>query len=197
MQGNPLFLATTQHRGHSLPAIHLMIGVLAGFAVGAVCSSEPSTERRNWFDTPFGPAVLGLAACPRPEGPLITEAEMRQQAHGRIERGTSCWLAKKCEDSNVYRRDPEIQQRVVDAIGHDRTFAHSSIWVTTERRWITLQGCLQAQALRAGLIDKVRHIDGVEAVFDQLMIGTRDRPRWKVDPAWRPQDAHEKKGPTR
>jgi hypothetical protein len=188
-----MLLATTQRRGDSLPAIQLMAGVLAACVVGAACSAEPSVERRNWFDTPFGSAVMGLAACPQPEGPLITEAEMRQQAHGRIERGTSCWLAKKCEDSNVYRRDPEIQQRVVDAIRHDRTLTYSSIWVTTERRWITLQGCLQAQALRAGLIDKVRRIDGVEAVSDQLMIGTRDRPRWKVDPAWRP-DEHTKKG---
>jgi hypothetical protein len=194
---NLLFLVTTPHCGHPMATVRMIAGVLAACVVGAAGSAEPSAERRNWFDTPFGPAVTGLAPCPQPEGPLITEAEMRQLAHGRIERGTSCWLAKKCEDSNAYRRDSEIQQRVVDAIRSDRTLARSSIWVTTERRWITLQGCLQAPALRAALIDKVRRVDGVEEVFDQLIVGTRERPRWKVDPAWRPPGDQAKKGPTR
>jgi len=126
-----------------------------------------------------------LAACPRSEGPLITEDEMRRQAHGRIERGTSCWLAKKCEDSSAYRRDPEIQRRVIEAVASTPAYARSSVWVTTERGWVTLQGCLESTALRASLIDRVRRVAGVETVFDQLIVGTGSRPRWKVDPAWR------------
>ena len=152
----------------------------------AAAGAPPAAERRNWFDTPFGPAVAGMPGCPRPEGPLITEEQMRQLAHGRIERGTSCWLAKKCEDSNAYRRDPEIQQRVVEAIRADRAFAGSSVWVTTERRWITLQGCLQSAPLRRALIDTVRRTAGVDEVFDQLIVGSRDRPKWMVDSSWRP-----------
>jgi osmotically-inducible protein OsmY len=143
-------------------------------------------ERRNWFDTPFDRAVAGASACPRPEGPLLTEAEMRLQAHGRIERGTSCWLAKKCEDSNVYRRDPEIQQRVLQAVRSDSGLARSSVWITTERRYVTLQGCVDSAVVRERLLSRVRAVEGVEQVFDQLIVGTRAKPRWTVDPNWRP-----------
>lgn len=141
-------------------------------------------ERRNWFETPFEQAVAGRPGCPRPEGPLITQAEMRQQAHGRIERGTSCWLAKKCEDSNVYRRDPEIQQRVLQAIRGDASFAQSSVWVTTERRYVTLQGCAGSGEVKSRLLARVRAVEEVEQVFDQLIVGTAGKPRWTVDPAW-------------
>ncbi|HTN49977.1 MAG TPA: BON domain-containing protein [Burkholderiaceae bacterium] len=141
-------------------------------------------ERRNWFDTPFGQALDGAPYCPRPEGPLITESEMRAQAHGRIERGTSCWLAKKCDDSNVFRRDPEVQARVIDALRAEPKLDASSVWVTTERRWITLQGCAGSARLRALLLDRVRAVSGVEAVFDELVVG-RAKPRWKVDPNWK------------
>lgn len=110
---------------------------------------------------------------------------MRQQAHGRIERGTSCWLAKKCEDSNVYRRDPEIQSRVVQAIRREPLSARASIWVTTERRYVTLQGCVDSERVRRVLIERVRTTEGVDEVFDQLIIGSRS-PRWTVDPAWLP-----------
>ena len=69
----------------------------------AAASVATGSTRRSTRRSREPPAARGR------EGPLITADEMRQQAHGRIERGTSCWLAKKCEDSNVYRRDPEIQ----------------------------------------------------------------------------------------
>jgi hypothetical protein len=125
----------------------VIVATLTAMALASVSATESPAERRTWFDTPFGPAVVGLAACPRPEGPLITEEEMRQLAHARIERGTSCWLAKKCEDSNAYRRDPEIQRRVIEAVASMPAYARSSVWVTTERGWVTLQGCLESTAL--------------------------------------------------
>jgi hypothetical protein len=158
-------------------------------AVALAClAAVPPTgaQRRNWFDTPFDQAVAGAIDCPRPEGPLITAEEMRQQAHGRIERGTSCWLAKKCEDSNVYRRDPEVQSRVLQAIRSEPLTARSSLWVTTERRYVTLQGCVDSARVRRILIERVRGTDGVDGVFDQLIVGTQRPPRWIVDPAWRP-----------
>jgi BON domain len=175
----------------------VIVATLTAMALATVSATESLAERRNWFDTPFDPAVVGLAACPRPEGPLITQEEMRQLAHARIERGTSCWLAKKCEDSNAYRRDPEIQRRVIEAVASMPAYARSSVWVTTERGWVTLQGCLESTALRASLIDRVRRVAGVETVFDQLIVGTGSRPRWKVDPAWQSPGVEAKKGPTR
>jgi hypothetical protein len=160
--------------------------VCAVFSVPSVRAADTGTsvERRNWFETPFDHAVAGLRGCPRPEGPLITQAEMRQQAHGRIERGTSCWLAKKCEDSNVYRRDPEIQQRVLQSIRNDPRFAQSSVWVTTERRYVTLQGCAGSVEVKSRLLAQARAVGGVEQVFDQLIVGTAGKPRWTIDPDW-------------
>ena len=149
MRASQLYSVRARHQRRRPAWVDATAGVLAALVVSSASGGEMPGERRNWFDTPFGPAVVGLAACPRPEGPLITEDEMRRQAHGRIERGTSCWLAKQCEDSNAYQRDPEIQQRVVDVIGSDPAFADSSVWVTTERRWVTLQGCLGTTALRS------------------------------------------------
>jgi BON domain len=166
---------------------------IAAIGVAVICLDSGSTraadagapaERRNWFETPFDQAVAGTRRCPRPEGPLITEAEMRLQAHGRIERGTSCWLAKKCEDSNAYRRDAEIQRRVLQSIRSDATLATSSVWVTTERRYVTLQGCVGSTREKSKLLARVRAVEGVEQVFDQLIVGTSERPRWTVDPSW-------------
>lgn len=198
MGASRLTSVRAQHGRRCRPAwVGATAGVLVSLAVSSAYGGDLPDERRNWFDTPFGPAVMGLADCPRPEGPLITQEEMRQLAHGRIERGTSCWLAKKCEDSNAYRRDPEIQRRVIEAVASTPAYGRSSVWVTTERGWVTLQGCLESPTLRTSLIDRVRRVEGVETVFDQLIVGTRSRPRWKVDPAWRPPGDQAKKGPTR
>ena len=180
---------TSRARTTALAAGSLSLGQRLRWAavVLAFLATDPlvAAERRNWFDTPFDQAVAGAADCPRPEGPLITADEMRQQAHGRIERGTSCWLAKKCEDSNVYRRDPEIQARVLQAIRSEPLSARSSIWVTTERRYVTLHRCVDSAHVRRVIVERVRKSDGVDEVFDQLIIGRRP-PRWAVDPAWRP-----------
>ena len=168
--------ATRKHPRLRAASILIATAIASSAAVAA-------DERRNWFETPFSQALDGAPYCPPPEGPLLTESEMRAQAHGRIERGTSCWLAKKCEDSNVFRRDPEVQSRVIAALRAEPKFAASSVWVTTERRWITVQGCLASAPLRASLIETVKNVNGVEAVFDELVVG-RAKPRWKVDPAW-------------
>ena len=69
---------------------------------------------------------------------------MRVQAHGRAERGTSCCLAGTCECGGAYRRDPEINDRVVAAIRDERRFRDTSVWVTTTRKFVTLQGCVRS-----------------------------------------------------
>ncbi len=110
---------------------------------------------------------------------------MKLQAHARIERGTSCWLQKKCEDSNAYRRDAEVQQRVLQNLREDRRLESASVWITTERHFVTVQGCVRDATQRRALLDRVRSTAGVDLVIDQLQLGTRTPPPWKVDPAWR------------
>jgi osmotically-inducible protein OsmY len=73
---------------------------------------------------------------------------------------------------------------VLQAIRRDAGFAPSSVWVTTERRYVTLQGCVGSVELKSRLLARVRIVEGVEQVFDQLIVGTAGTPRWTVDPAW-------------
>src|SRR5229473_3353951 len=82
----------------------------------------------------------GMADCPVPEGPMITEAEMRTQAHVRIERGTRCFLSGRCRLPNSYLYDKEIIPRVAKAILADGRFADTSVWAEGQRRWVWLKG---------------------------------------------------------
>jgi hypothetical protein len=74
--------------------------------------APPPEIKKNWFDDPFSQVAKGLPTCPAPKGPLYTEADRRTQIHSRLERGTSCWLAGKCADSNAYRYDQPLASKV-------------------------------------------------------------------------------------
>ena len=145
-------------------------------AVGVCCAQE----RRNWFDDPFLAATSGLAACPAPVGPLIAEAEMRRQAHYRAERGTSCWLAKKCDQPNAYAHDKDIARAVQAALAHDPQFRSSSVWLTVQRKFVFLHGCAASEPQRRALLARARGEPEVELVLDELMIGTRGMPPYRV-----------------
>src|SRR4029453_12354880 len=106
------------------------------------------------------------------EGPMITRAEMRAQAHGRAERGTSCFQSGRCRLPNAYLYDKEIIPRVKKAILADGRFAETSIWVEGRRRWGWLKGCFRTRAAGAALERLVRGIDDVEAVVNELVVKT-------------------------
>jgi hypothetical protein len=126
------------------------------------------TERKNWFDDPFFQVSSGVAACPRPLGPLMTFEEQRREAHGRVERGTSCWLAGKCRDSNAYRYDKPLAPQVEAALKAVPGIERSSVWVTIQRRWVYLEGCVASPVLAAQLEHAARQVPEVEAVVPAL-----------------------------
>ncbi len=75
---------------------------------GRQAQQAAARKHRQLVRRPLLPALLGPAGqCPAPLGPLFTVDEQRREAHYRIERGTSCWLAGKCKDSNAYRYDKQ------------------------------------------------------------------------------------------
>lgn len=76
-----------------------------------------------------------------------------------------------CEPGGAYRRDPEINARVRDAIAADARFAGTSVWVTTTRKWVTLEGCVRSSSQRKALHALAAHTPGVERVFDELKVG--------------------------
>ncbi|MDL1861529.1 BON domain-containing protein [Betaproteobacteria bacterium PRO7] len=160
---------------HSL-RVPWIVALLAALA----CAPAAAQDRRNWFGDPFAQATSGLSGCPAPEGPLTTEDEMRREGHARIERGTTCWLQKKCDEPNAYKSDPQINAAVVAAIAGDARFAGTSVWVTTQRKFVFLQGCVRTRAQIGQLVELVRRVPRVEYVGDELLVGTRGKPPYRT-----------------
>ena len=121
---------------------------------------------------PFAQATHGDATCPEQQPPLLTPEQARTQAHARVERGLRCAMEGKCEPGGAYKRDPQINEQVRAAIAGDPRFVNASIWLTTSRKWVTLQGCVRSEAQRRALIRLVAKQPYVERVFDELKTRT-------------------------
>jgi osmotically-inducible protein OsmY len=120
---------------------------------------------------PFAQATAGMAACPAATPRVYTPEQMRTEAHVRVERGTRCALEGTCEPGGAYARDAEINEHVRAAIAADKRFANTSIWVTTSRKWVTLEGCVRSAAQRKALARAVSKQPAVERVFSELRVG--------------------------
>jgi hypothetical protein len=140
----------------------------------AACACAPcalADEPRTYQLDPFAQATSGYAGCPAVAPPVLTEQEMRASAHSRAERGTSCCLAGTCECGGAYKRDPEINARVVDVIKADARFRNTSVWVTTTRKFVTLQGCVRSAAQKKALEHFVKGLPDVQIVFNETKVG--------------------------
>jgi hypothetical protein len=151
-------------------AIALGLGLVAALALGV-----RAEERRTYQLDPFTQATAGYAGCPDAKPPVLTEQEMRTTAHGRAERGTSCCLAGTCECGGAYKHDPEINDRVAAAIKADSRFAKTSVWVTTTRKFVTLQGCVRDAAQKQALERLVKGQPDVAIVWNETTVGVKPR----------------------
>jgi hypothetical protein len=148
----------------------------AGVVMSLLLASAPlaaraddNTPQLNPFNDPFVQATDGIAAaCPAPRGPAYSAAEIRQEAHYRAERGTSCWLAGKCSEPNAYRYDAPIARATVQRLREDRSLSATAIWVVVDRRFVTLQGCVTSQAQAARAEALAREVPDVELVVPML-----------------------------
>lgn len=163
---------------HAAPVLALLCAVTAPHAASAQDAAAPL--KQNWFDDPFFRVSAGLPGCPEPEGPFYTAEERRIQIHSRLERGTSCWLAGKCSDSNAYRYDKPLAPKVRAALEAVPGLRQGSVWVMVQRRWVYLQGCVPSPALARQLERAARALPDVEAVVPDLMVGTRGKPPYPV-----------------
>ena len=125
---------------------------------------------RTYQLDPFSQATSGDTACPPVKPPVLDEQEMRAQAHSRAERGTSCCLAGTCACGGAYKRDPEINDHVADAVRRDARFRGTSIWVTTTRGFVTLQGCVRNASQRRALERLVKRQEGVVLVWNETTL---------------------------
>ena len=127
-------------------------------------------ERRDSFDDPFVQVTKGMPDCLVPKRPVLSESEMRTQAHVRSERGLRCYLSGRCRLPNSYMYDKDIVARVQKAVDFDGRFANTSVWVEGQRRWVYLRGCVQTPAQSKALGKLVREIDEVESVINEIVV---------------------------
>jgi hypothetical protein len=158
----------------------VLLACCAALGVSAQQPAASPEEKKNWFDDPFFQVSAGLPRCPAPEGPFYTAAERLRQTHSRLERGTSCWLAGRCKDSNAYLYDKALAPQVRAALAAVPGIRRSSVWVTIQRRWVYLQGCVPTQALAHRLERAARAVEQVETVVPDLMTGTRGNAPYPV-----------------
>nr|WP_310046337.1 BON domain-containing protein [Acidovorax delafieldii] len=152
----------------------------AGVAAQAPADGSPRT---NAFNDPFVQVTHAIDQCPVPEGPLYTEAEVRELAHVRSQHGGSCHRVGRCRLPNSYLYDAEIIPRVQRYIQQDGRFDDTSVWVLGERRLVTLKGCVQSQAQSEALEKAVWLVDDVMGVINLLQVGTaRDNLRYPALP---------------
>lgn len=135
------------------------------------------------FSDPYGPAVTGFPGCPLPLGPIVDAEQARREAHYRVERGTSCYLSGRCRLPNSYLYDTEIFPRAVRVLQLDGRFADASLWLTVQRRWITVSGCVRSIEQGSAVEVLLRQIDDVEAVVPQWMVGVDGLPPYALKPA--------------
>jgi hypothetical protein len=151
------------------------------FVLSCAALASSAEERKNYFNDPFEQVTSGIANCPVPQAPGVTQSELPALAHIRAQHGTSCHLSGRCRLANSYLYDKEIIPRVVQYIRLDGRFADTSIWVLGERRLVTLMGCVKSQDQAAALEKSVMLVDDVMGVINQLMVGTAGKPPYVVE----------------
>jgi hypothetical protein len=145
-----------------------------------LAAAAAAQERRNAFDDPFLQVTSALPDCPVPRGPGYTEEEVRQEAHVRAQHGTSCHRVGRCRLPNSYLYDKEIIPRAQQVLRMDGRFDDTSVWILGERRLVTLMGCVKTAKQKEEMERAVLLIDDVMGVINQLMVGTREPPRYPV-----------------
>lgn len=129
-------------------------------------------ELENWFEDPFFMISSDLAACPVPLGPYITEAQRNAQSHGRAERGTSCYEAGLCSRPNSYLYDRDIAQALRHRLAGASGLPGSTLWVTVQRRFITVEGCISASGSIPEIESFMRELPDVERVIVNVRVGS-------------------------
>jgi hypothetical protein len=155
------------------------------FCVALPASAADDPPLRNWFDDPFIEVTTEGPACPLPRGPWMTEAEQKREAHGRIERGTSCWLAGDCKEPNAYRYDKPIAEAVAQRFadpGARRAFAGTHVWITVQRRFVYLEGCVRDAAQAVALEALARQVPEVQYAVANVRVGTAGWVPYAVRP---------------
>ncbi|HDR9148281.1 TPA: BON domain-containing protein [Burkholderia vietnamiensis] len=134
----------------------------------AQSDAEIPAARRNWYNDPFVALSQDYAECPLPLGPWMTHAEMEDDAHYRVERGTTCWLARRCTKPNSYMYDEPIAAAAKAHFSGSERLRGTSLWITVQRRFIYVEGCAEAAFDRQALARELGALPDVEQVFVRI-----------------------------
>ena len=164
----------------------------AAFAAAVLFATTPAFAQAdpprllNPFNDPFIQATAGRP-CPAPLGPAYTEAERRVEAHSRLERGTTCWLAGQCVEPNAYRYDAANATAAAAALRREPALAGTTLWLTAQRRFIYIEGCVAdaGQAARAEAL--VKALADVDRVIPALALPGEKPPYALAGAASRPR----------
>ena len=147
-----------------------IILTLSAWALVSSVWAASDAPLKNWFNDPFIQVRSAVPACPLPLGPMTTEDEARKASHWRVERGTSCWLAGQCSKPNSYAYDKGIGKSVAAHFAADPAFARSSLWITVQRRFVWVEGCIDDPSITVGALEAfVRAEPDVERVIVNLL----------------------------
>jgi hypothetical protein len=158
----------------------LALWLAGGLGAHAQSATEAQTARKNWYNDPFFALSSEVSACPLPLGPLMTKAEADDDAHYRVERGTTCWLAHKCTKPNSYLYDDDIAAAVRQQFQGAPMLAGTSVWITVQRRFVYAEGCVPAGFDSAALQQRLEAIPDVEQVFVRLATDPHGTPPYKT-----------------
>jgi hypothetical protein len=147
------------------------VAILPFLLSAALHAQEP--ELKNWYNDPFFALSQGFADCPVPLGPFMNRAEMEDDAHYRVERGTTCWLAHKCTKPNSYMYDADIAGVIRAHFADSHVFDGTSVWITVQRRFVYAEGCAPRAFDVHALQQQLEAIPDVEQVFVRISADAR------------------------
>jgi len=154
--------------------VHLAIAAIAlcGPAIAQDRSARDPAGMKDWFGDPFFQVTRDVGSCPQPLGPLMTEEEALRDSHHRAERGTRCYLEKRCRLPSSYDYDREIAARIQGDVAARRlALPRSTLWVLVQGRRVWIQGCVAPGYRRGRLSAKLRAIPDVELATEDVRIG--------------------------
>jgi hypothetical protein len=143
--------------------------------LSSVCSRTRADDARlNRGDDPFLHVSSAFAGCAAPPGPFETGQEWLDEAHYRIERGNSCWIAGRCRLSNSYLYDKEIAESVtrrLSALNASLQWREkTSLWLTIQRRFIYVDGCVSRDFDRTRFVSGLGETADVDKVIDRTKV---------------------------
>jgi hypothetical protein len=150
------------------------------FPLSIPLHAQDGRELKNWFNDPFFALSQSVTGCPVPLGPLMTRAQMEDDAHYRVERGTTCWLAHKCTKPNSYLYDAPIADAIRARFADPHAFDGTSVWITVQRRFVYAEGCAPRSFDRHALEQQLEAIPDVEQVFMRIGVDTQGPLHYKT-----------------